>query len=154
MTRRWRSSSPEQTERIGREIAAQLKAPALVLLIGNLGAGKTTLSKGLIAGLGAAAPEDVLSPTFSLIHEYEGDPKVYHIDLYRLDRLPELETLGLDDLWDENAIVLIEWGEKFEAALPGAKHEIRIEHAGDEERAITWTGHVPTSACPTGADPE
>jgi tRNA threonylcarbamoyladenosine biosynthesis protein TsaE len=154
MTRSWRSSSPEETERIGREIAEQLTAPALVLLIGNLGAGKTTLSKGLIAGLGAAAPEDVLSPTFSLIHEYEGDPKVYHIDLYRLDRLPELETLGLDDLWDENAIVLIEWGEKFEGALPGARHKVRIEHAGREERAITWTAGGSTSASPAGADPE
>ena len=136
MTQSWLSDSPERTESIGREIARELKAPALVLLIGDLGAGKTTLSKGLIAGLGAAAPDDVVSPTFSLVHEYEGDPKVYHIDLYRLDRLPELDTLGLDDLWDQNAIVLIEWGEKFAHALPGKPVEIRLAHVGESQRHV------------------
>ena len=146
MTRIWQSASPEETEQIGRQIAAELRAPALIVLIGELGAGKTTLSKGLIGGLGAAEPDEVLSPTFSLIHEYEGRPKVYHIDLYRLDRLPELDTLGLDDLWDQDAIVLIEWGEKFEAALPGDKHEIRLEHAGGDERRIAWTAQRSTSA--------
>ncbi|MEZ5364104.1 MAG: tRNA (adenosine(37)-N6)-threonylcarbamoyltransferase complex ATPase subunit type 1 TsaE [Bryobacterales bacterium] len=138
-SRTWRSRSPEQTRQIGVEIAAALTAPALVLLIGDLSAGKTTLSKGLIEGLGAADAEDVVSPTFSLIHEYEGNPKVYHIDLYRLDRLPELETLGLDELWDEDAIVLIEWGEKFADSLPGPRHEIRLTHGEADERAITWT---------------
>jgi tRNA threonylcarbamoyladenosine biosynthesis protein TsaE len=136
MNRTWVTASPQETERAGREIAAELSAPALVLLIGDLGAGKTTLCKGIIAGLGAAPPEDVVSPTFSLIHEYEGVPKVYHIDLYRLDRMPELETLGLDDLWDQSAIVLIEWGEKFEQALPGAKAEIRLEHIDENRRRI------------------
>jgi tRNA threonylcarbamoyladenosine biosynthesis protein TsaE len=136
MRRTWLSDSPEHTEAIGREIAALLRAPAVVLLIGDLGAGKTTLSKGVVAGLGAAPPEDVVSPTFSLIHEYEGDPKIYHIDLYRLDRLPELETLGLDDLWDQHAIVLIEWGEKFSEALPGVRYEVRLSHAGEERRRI------------------
>jgi tRNA threonylcarbamoyladenosine biosynthesis protein TsaE len=136
MTRSWVSGSPEQTERIGREIAAGLQVPAVVLLTGELGAGKTTLCKGLIAGLGAAAPEDVVSPTFSLMHEYAGSPKVYHIDLYRLDRLPELETLGLDELWDQNAIVLIEWGEKFADALPGSRVEITLRHAGPARRRI------------------
>ncbi|MCB1021909.1 MAG: tRNA (adenosine(37)-N6)-threonylcarbamoyltransferase complex ATPase subunit type 1 TsaE [Acidobacteria bacterium] len=138
-SRTWHSGSPEETRQIGAEIAAALTAPALVLLIGDLGAGKTTLSKGLIEGLGAAGAEDVVSPTFSLIHEYEGDPKVYHIDLYRLDRLPELETLGLDELWDEDAIVLIEWGEKFADSLPGPRHEIRLRHGEADERSITWT---------------
>ena len=136
MKRRWASDSPEHTERIGREIAAQLSAPALVMLIGELGAGKTTLCKGIAGGLGAAEPEDIVSPTFSLIHEYDSDPKLYHIDLYRLDRLPELETLGLDELWDRDAIVLIEWGEKFRAELPYGRYEIRLEHAGELRRTI------------------
>lgn len=140
MIRVWLSRSPEDTERIGREIAAMLRAPAVALLIGDLGAGKTTLCKGLISGLGAAAPEDVVSPTFSLIHEYEGQPKVYHIDLYRLDRLPELETLGLDELWDQDAITLIEWGEKFGSELPVAAWEIRLEHCGGDERRIELRG--------------
>jgi tRNA threonylcarbamoyladenosine biosynthesis protein TsaE len=136
MNRVWLSQSAEETERIGVEIAGLLQAPAVVLLIGDLGAGKTTLCKGVISGLGAAPPEDVVSPTFSLIHEYEGEPKVYHIDLYRLDRMPELETLGLEDLWDQKAIALIEWGEKFERALPLADFEIRLEHGGNDERRI------------------
>ncbi|HZS52268.1 MAG TPA: tRNA (adenosine(37)-N6)-threonylcarbamoyltransferase complex ATPase subunit type 1 TsaE [Bryobacterales bacterium] len=128
--------SEEETIAAGREIAKRLRPPALVLLIGELGAGKTTLAKGIVSGLGAAREEDVSSPTFTLIHEYGKDPKVFHIDLYRLDRPPELETLGLDDLWDQNAIVLIEWGEKFAAQLPREHLEIRLEYAGDDERRI------------------
>jgi tRNA threonylcarbamoyladenosine biosynthesis protein TsaE len=134
--------SDEETVAAGREIAKRLQPPALVLLIGELGAGKTTLAKGIVSGLGAASEEDVSSPTFTLIHAYGRDPKVFHIDLYRLDRVPELETLGLDDLWDQNSIVLIEWGEKFTRQLPPERIEIHLEHAGEQERRITimsWT---------------
>ncbi len=133
---KYQSSSPEETVEIGRKIARGLRAPQLVLLIGDLGAGKTTLAKGLIEELGAAPKEEVLSPTFSLIHEYEGDPKVYHIDLYRLDRVPELETLGLEDLWEQSAIVLIEWGEKFDQQLPGGRTEVRLHYGEGESREI------------------
>ena len=129
--------SDEETIAAGREIAKRLRPPALVLLIGELGAGKTTLAKGIVSGLGAAAVEDVSSPTFTLIHEYGRDPKVFHIDLYRLDRIPELESLGLDDLWDQNSIVLVEWGEKFSRQLPPDRMEIHLEHAGDQDRRIT-----------------
>ena len=121
---------------IGRTIARSLQAPQLVLLIGDLGAGKTTLAKGLIEELGVAPKEEVLSPTFSLIHEYDGDPKVYHIDLYRLDKVPELETLGLEDLWEQDAIVLIEWGEKFDQQLPGGRTEIRLVYGQADRRDI------------------
>jgi tRNA threonylcarbamoyladenosine biosynthesis protein TsaE len=137
MPQTFTTTSAEETLQLGREIAGRIRAPQLVLLIGDLGAGKTTLAKGLIEGLGAARPDDVLSPTFSLIHEYDGDPKVYHIDLYRLDTLPELDTLGLDDLWAENAVVLIEWGERFSGQLPGPRLEIRLEDRGGEERLIS-----------------
>ena len=132
----YRTHSDQETIDLGKRLAADLHPPQWVLLIGELGAGKTTLAKGLIAGLGVASMEDVLSPTFSLIHEYEGPPKVYHIDLYRLDRVPELETLGLDDLWDEAAIVLIEWGEKFAEQLPHQPMEIHLRDVGEEEREI------------------
>src|SRR5579863_9648385 len=88
----------EETIDLGRRIAAQLPRRAVVLLIGNLGAGKTTLAKGIISGLGVAPAEDVSSPTFTLIHEY-GEGRVYHIDLYRLDRPEELATLGLEELF-------------------------------------------------------
>ena len=129
--------SEEETIAAGREIASGLRAPVLVLLIGELGAGKTTLAKGIVSGLGAAPPEEVSSPTFTLIHEYGRDPKVYHIDLYRLDRVPEMETLGLEDLWDQPAIVLIEWGEKFSRRLPPQRVEIHLEHVSEQERRIT-----------------
>ena len=128
--------SAEETTNLGRRLAAQIRAPETILLIGDLGSGKTTLAKGIIEGLGAARTEDVLSPTFSLIHEYEGTPKVYHIDLYRLDRVPELETLGLEDLWDKPVVVLIEWGEKFRQQLPGRRTEIRLVDRGEDLREI------------------
>ena len=108
----------------------------MVMLIGDLGSGKTTLAKGIVQALGVAPPEEVLSPTFSLVHEYEGEPKVYHLDLYRLDTVPELETLGLEDIWDQRAIVLIEWGERFTSELPGARIEVRMDYDGDEGRVI------------------
>jgi tRNA threonylcarbamoyladenosine biosynthesis protein TsaE len=128
--------SAEETIAAGRRLAGEVRPPELILLIGDLGAGKTTLAKGILGGLGVAGEEDVLSPTFSLVHEYEGEPKVYHIDLYRLDRVPQLETLGLEDLWDEDAVVLIEWGEKFGAELPGRRTEIRISDLGADAREI------------------
>lgn len=135
----YRTASAEETMAVGREIGRGLKAPKLILLIGDLGAGKTTLTKGLIEGLGAGSADDVLSPTFALMHEFGEDPKVYHLDLYRLDRLPELETLGLDDLWDEEAIVLIEWGEKFSEQLPRPRLEIRLRQVSEESREIELT---------------
>jgi len=130
------TSTPEQTVALGVELARHIHPPALVLLTADLGGGKTTLAKGLISGLGAAPPEEVLSPTFSLIHEYDGPPKVYHIDLYRLDRNLEVETLGLDEIWDEEAIVLVEWGEKFEPLLPARRTEINIYDRGGNKREI------------------
>ncbi len=133
---RYPTRSTEETTRLGRRLAAEIRAPETILLIGDLGSGKTTLAKGIIEGLGAARPENVLSPTFSLIHEYEGTPKVYHVDLYRLDRVPELETLGLEDLWDRPVVVLIEWGEKFLRQLPGRRTEIRLVDLGEDLREI------------------
>ncbi len=100
----------------------------VVLLIGNLGAGKTTLAKGIVSGLGAVEPEEVSSPTFTLIHEY--GPRVYHIDLYRLDRAEQVATLGLDEIFDRDAVVLIEWGERFPELLPAERIEIRLTTLG------------------------
>jgi tRNA threonylcarbamoyladenosine biosynthesis protein TsaE len=134
----WETQSAEETIELGREIAAKLPARAVVLLIGNLGAGKTTLAKGIVAGLGAAAPEDVSSPTFTLIHEYS--PRVYHIDLYRLDRAGQVATLGLDEIFDREAVVLIEWGERFPELLPERRVEIRLRATGEDcrEIAVKW----------------
>src|ERR1041384_3514463 len=114
MTREFTTRSPEQTIALGKELAAILAPPKLVLLCGELGAGKTTLVKGIAQGFQAASEEDVTSPTFTLVHEYRGPgATLYHIDLYRVDTQRELETLGLDDLMGDESILLIEWGEKF-----------------------------------------
>jgi tRNA threonylcarbamoyladenosine biosynthesis protein TsaE len=125
--------SAEETVELGRQIAKQLPRRAVVLLIGNLGAGKTTLAKGIISGLGAAEPEEVSSPTFTLIHEYG---RVYHIDLYRLDRPDELATLGLDEIFDRDAVVLIEWGERFPQLMPPDRIEIHLTAGPDDLRVI------------------
>jgi tRNA threonylcarbamoyladenosine biosynthesis protein TsaE len=105
----------------------------VVLLIGNLGAGKTTLAKGILDGLGAGTPEEVASPTFTLIHEYPG---AYHIDLYRLDTAAQVATLGLDEIFDREAVVLIEWGEKFRELMPADRIEITLSADGEQNRKI------------------
>ncbi|HBY63141.1 MAG TPA: tRNA (adenosine(37)-N6)-threonylcarbamoyltransferase complex ATPase subunit type 1 TsaE, partial [Solibacterales bacterium] len=98
------------------------------------GAGKTTIAKGIVEGLGAAVREDVSSPTFTLIHEYS--PAVYHIDLYRLEEAGEVARLGLDELFDRQAVVLIEWGERFPELMPRERSEIRMERLADDRRRI------------------
>ena len=131
--------SDEETVALGRRIAATLPPRAIVLLIGNLGAGKTTLAKGIVAGLGAAAPDEVSSPTFTLIHEYGSAARanpVYHIDLYRLERPEELATLGLEEIFDREAVVLIEWGERFPQLLPHDRIEIRLTPLDADTRRI------------------
>jgi tRNA threonylcarbamoyladenosine biosynthesis protein TsaE len=132
----YRTASEEETIALGERIARQLPAKGVVLLIGDLGAGKTTLAKGIVKGLGAAAPEEVSSPTFTLIHEYGGEGRVYHVDLYRLDELREVETLGLEELFEREAIVLIEWGERFPQILPRKRTEIRLRATANLEREI------------------
>ena len=132
--------SAEETIAFGRTLSALLMPPKLVLLRGDLGAGKTTLVKGIAAAFDAAAEEDVTSPTFTLIHEYRGpEVVVYHIDLYRVDTPRELMTLGIDDLPDDNAVLLIEWGDKFERFRRGRDVEIAIERTGENARKITLT---------------
>jgi tRNA threonylcarbamoyladenosine biosynthesis protein TsaE len=130
--------SAEETVALGRELAPRLKNARLVLLRGDLGAGKTTLVKGIAEGLNAASPEDVTSPTFTLIHEYRGpEVNIYHVDLYRIDTPRELDTLGLDELVAEPGnLVLVEWGEKFPRFEQERDVEIRIERRGEQERRI------------------
>src|SRR5262249_15027427 len=114
MTRQTITHSAEETIAFGRALAAELKTPSIILLRGDLGAGKTTVVKGIAEGFEAAAADDVTSPTFTLVHEYRGPrATLFHIDLYRVDTERELETLGLDDLITPESILLIEWGDKF-----------------------------------------
>ena len=130
--------SAEETIQLGIELARELKPGTIVLLRGDLGAGKTTLIKGIAEGFHAASAEDVTSPTFTLIHEYRGpDVTLYHIDLYRIDTQREIDTLALDDLIDPKSILLIEWGEKFERFRKESDVEIDIEQLGGDERRIS-----------------
>jgi tRNA threonylcarbamoyladenosine biosynthesis protein TsaE len=117
--------SEDETIALGRKLAPELRG--VVLLVGNLGAGKTTLVKGIADG------EDVSSPTFTLIHEYR---QAYHIDLYRLETEGEVLGLGIDELIDTGKPVLIEWGERFPRLFPPPRIEIRLEDAGGDSRRI------------------
>jgi tRNA threonylcarbamoyladenosine biosynthesis protein TsaE len=135
--RTFHTNSADETVGLGERLAAELPAKAVVLLIGNLGAGKTTLAKGIVKGLGAAQPDEVSSPTFTLIHEYS--PAVYHIDLYRLDRPEQVSALGLEEIFDRQAVVLIEWGERFPELMPADRVEIRLRADGENSREIEIT---------------
>lgn len=131
------TNSADETIAFGRTLVELLAPPKLVLLRGDLGAGKTTLVKGIAAAFEAASEEDVTSPTFTLIHEYRGPrANLYHIDLYRIDTPRELDTLALDDLRSENSILLIEWGEKFSRVVRERDVEISLEREGENRRTI------------------
>jgi tRNA threonylcarbamoyladenosine biosynthesis protein TsaE len=131
----YRTRSEEETIAVGESLGRQLPRRSVVLLIGNLGAGKTTLAKGIVQGLGAADSEEVSSPTFTLIHEY-GAGRVFHVDLYRIEDERGLRTLGLEELIGRDAVVLVEWGERFPRVWPSDRIEIRLTAAEDEEREI------------------
>jgi tRNA threonylcarbamoyladenosine biosynthesis protein TsaE len=137
----YHTRSPDETIALGRALVRQLAPPKLVLLRGELGAGKTTLVKGIAEAFHAAEQEEVTSPTFTLIHEYRGpEVTIYHIDLYRIDTERELATLGIDDLArEERNLILIEWGEKFQRFARERDVEISFERVSDNERRVTVT---------------
>jgi tRNA threonylcarbamoyladenosine biosynthesis protein TsaE len=132
----YRTASEEETIALGERLAAALPPRGVVLLIGNLGAGKTTLAKGIVHGRGAAEYDDVSSPTYTLIHEYGPSSSVYHIDLYRLDEARQVAALGLEEIFDRDALVLIEWGERFPELMPPVRTEIYIRPTENDEREI------------------
>ena len=141
-SRDWLTRSSEETILRGREIGARLKAPTLVLLTGDLGAGKTTLTKGIASGLGAAAEDEVTSPTFTLVHRYDAQGRgmrVYHVDLYRIGDFHDLETLGLEDVFSEQAVVIIEWPEKMTLRTDWPVLRIQLEHVSEDTRRISIT---------------
>ena len=136
--------SGADTIEVGRKLAKLLKAPQLLILRGDLGTGKTTLVKGIAQALDAAEADEVTSPTFTLIHEYEGTQggkpvKLFHLDVYRLEGERQLESLGLDELLTPDALVLVEWGEKFKSIRKKATGEIAITSTGGDARKITVT---------------
>ncbi len=131
--------SSEETTAWGRKFANKLRAPVLVLLTGDLGSGKTTLTKGIVAGLGAASEDEVTSPTFTLVHVYGKAEKVYHADLYRIESFHDFETLGLEDVFAKPAVVILEWSERFPLQSPWPQVRIRLEHCGGDARCIFVT---------------
>lgn len=141
--KRFKTRSVAGTLALGETIAEMLPAPMLVVLRGEVGAGKTTLVKGIAEALGAASEEDVTSPTFTLVHEYAGPGlqgrgvRLYHLDLYRLETEEELAGLGIEEMIDgPDALVLVEWGERFESVVKRAGAEIAMEHLDGDERAM------------------
>jgi tRNA threonylcarbamoyladenosine biosynthesis protein TsaE len=128
--------STEETIERGREIGRVAKPPLLILLSGELGAGKTTLTKGIVNGLGAGSEEEVTSPTFTLVHKYEGRTRVYHVDLYRVSGLHDLETLGLEDLFSENAIVVVEWPDRLAFRTDWPVLRVELSHVTEDTRRI------------------
>jgi tRNA threonylcarbamoyladenosine biosynthesis protein TsaE len=143
-THEFKTASGADTVDVGRMLARLLVAPQLLILRGDLGTGKTTLVKGIAQALDAAEADEVTSPTFTLIHEYDGiqngkPVKLFHLDVYRLEGERQLETLGLDELLTPDALVLVEWGEKFKSIRKKATGEIAISAAGGDARKITVT---------------
>jgi tRNA threonylcarbamoyladenosine biosynthesis protein TsaE len=138
------TQSGADTVEVGRQLVRLLPAPQLLVLRGDMGTGKTTLVKGIAQALDAAEPDEVTSPTFTLLHEYDGSldgrpVKLFHLDVYRLEGERQLETLGLDELLTPDALVLVEWGEKFKSILKKATGEIAIASTGGDARKITVT---------------
>ena len=123
----YRTASEDETIALGERLANELPQRGV------------TLAKGIVLGRRAAQPEEVSSPTFTLIHEYGDNGRVYHVDLYRLDEPREVATLGLEELFERDALVLIEWGERFPELMPAARTEIRIRRTGDETREFEVT---------------
>ena len=143
-THEFTTQSGADTIEVGRKLATLLKPPQLLILRGDLGAGKTTLVKGIAQALDAAEADEVTSPTFTLIHEYAGTQigkpvKLFHLDVYRLEGERQLETLGLDELLTPDALVLVEWGEKFKSITKKSTGEIAITSTGGDARKITVT---------------
>ena len=126
--------SEEETFELARRMAAGFKGTEVVLLTGELGAGKTVFAKGLAAGAGVAATDRVSSPSFTLVNIYEGRWRIFHVDLYRLERESEILDLGWEDFLGEG-IVVVEWAERLTLPVDGIR--IRIETTGDDERRIT-----------------
>ena len=141
MTEEVITHSAEETTSWGRQFAARLKAPIVVLLSGELGSGKTTLTKGIVSGLGAATEEEVTSPTFTLVHVYgqseRSVSKVYHVDLYRIENFHDFETLGMEDVFEQPGVLIVEWAERFPLKSPWPQIRVRLEHLDGDRRRLT-----------------
>ena len=137
------SRSSDETLQLGFSLGRRLAGPCVFLLEGSLGSGKTVFAKGLICGLGCPDPDDVPSPSFTLINEYAFRLKVYHVDLYRLETSEELLTLDLDEVFAEHAVVIVEWAEKLKDLVMRNAVLVRIIDLGDDNRRIEIRPWIP-----------
>jgi tRNA threonylcarbamoyladenosine biosynthesis protein TsaE len=131
------SHSTDDTQRLGEQLGRLLSAGDIVCLSGELGTGKTTLTKGLATGLGVVGQETVRSPSFVLIHHYHGRVPVYHADLYRLSGPADVDDIGLRELLGGDGVAVIEWADKLDATLPSERLDIFLEHQSEEMRLMT-----------------
>jgi tRNA threonylcarbamoyladenosine biosynthesis protein TsaE len=137
------TTSPEETRAVGRSVAAFLGPRDVVSLTGDLGAGKTTFVQGAAEGLGVTEP--VLSPTFTLVRRYKGSLPVYHLDVYRLERMQDVLDVGLEEILDEGAVVFIEWGDAIDPLLPSEQLQVELTLPTEGDRRLlelTWHGRI------------
>lgn len=137
----YHSHSADETFRFGLQLGQRLAVPTVVCLFGELGAGKTTLIKGIVQGAAQIDSTAVQSPTFTYLHVYEGVKRVYHFDLYRLRDIDEFLSMGFDEYFDAEGICCIEWSERIASYLPSESLFVTLEHVREEERLITLKGH-------------
>ena len=136
----FRTDSPQATQSLAEALGGALEPGDLVLLVGELGAGKTAFVQGLARGLGI--DEAVTSPTFTIVHEYAGRVRLAHVDVYRLDRVQDLYDLGFDELVDDDRVTVVEWGDRIEQLVPAEHLVVRIEPgAADNERVLELVYH-------------
>ncbi len=140
------SGSADETRRIGMSLAREIGIPGVVLLRGELGTGKTTLTRGIAQGLGLTDPTLVNSPSFTLVNIYQGDCPIYHVDLYRLRNERDLYSIGMDDFLGKEGVTVVEWSEKL-SYLPEQALEIGIEDAGDDRRILRIRFPPPKKSC-------
>ena len=129
------TASPEATMALGEQLAGALQSGDVLALYGDLGAGKTHLVKGIARGLGGQ-PQDVTSPTFTLIQEYATAPPLYHLDVYRIEQLAELDRMGVDEYLHGDGICVIEWPERMEPMLPARTIRLRLTHVDENRRRV------------------
>ena len=135
------SLSLNETKKLGNALGKALKGGDVVLLNGELGAGKTTITKSIAKGIGIKSARYVVSPSYAIINEYDAKLKIYHFDLYRLANADEFHELGAYEYLDSDGVCLIEWGDKFTEAMPNQRLELKLEHAGEKERNATLTAY-------------
>ena len=132
----YHTTSPRQTFKLGEQLGKSLKGGETILLIGELGSGKTIFAKGIASGLGIKSSTAVTSPSFTFINEYQGRLRLFHIDLYRIDRYEELYDLGLEEIITPANVVMVEWGEKLGPFSPASAIVVRLSSEGERKREI------------------